>query len=175
MSIYKKYNYEYLKNKTTLFENSLYFPKGCRVIIYNKTIDDNLFYFIQTVLYCKDEDMLLYNYNDYKKLNRNEIDKLNEYVLRSTRELIYSRIRSFFNYITEETILYIGLVSLLLSCKIILGYDQCDIRDGIHICNEWLDGDRYELKLLNKLEIDLLKFSNFHIAPKMRKRLGDLP
>ena len=175
MSIYKKYNYEYLKNKTTLFENRLYFPKGCRIIIYNKTIDDNLFYFIQTVLYCEDRDMLLYNYNDYKKLNKKEIDKLNECVLRSTRELIYSRIRSFFNYITEETILYIGLVSLLLSCKIILGYDQCNISDGLHICNEWLDGNRYELKLLNKLEIDLLKFSNFHIAPKMRRRLGDLP
>ena len=35
-SIFKKYNYNYLKNNTTLFENSLYFPKGCKIDTFNE-------------------------------------------------------------------------------------------------------------------------------------------
>lgn len=175
MSIYKKYNYGYLKNKTTLFENGLYFPKGCHIKTYNEELNENLFFFIESILYCEDENMLLYDYNDYKKLSKKEIDELNDYIIRSTRELIYTRIRSFYNYITEEALTYMGIVALELSCKIILGYDQSDIKDIMYICNEWLDENYNCIKLLNKFEIDLLKFSNYHIAPKMRKRLGDLP
>ena len=175
MSIYKKYNYRYLKNKTTLFENRLYFPKGCHIKTYNEELNENLFFFIESILYCEDENMLLYDYNDYKKLSKKEIDELNDYIIRSTRELIYTRIKSFYNYITEEALTYMGVVALELSCKIILGYDQSDIKDIMYICNEWLDENYNCIKLLNKFEIDLLKFSNYHIAPKMRKRLGDLP
>ena len=173
-SIFKKYNYNYLKNNTTLFENKLYFPKGCKIDIFNKEMNENLLFFIQTVIFCRDDDMIFYDKKELDILEEKDIEKLDNLVLRCTKELIYNRIRSFYNYVTDESILHLSLVAVELAFKIILGYDHSNIEDSLHICNEWLDGDNYDLKLLNKFEIDLLKFSNFHVAPKVRKRVGDL-
>lgn len=173
-SIFKKYSYDYLKNNTTLFENKLYFPKGCKIDIFNKEMNENLLFFIQTIIFCRDDDMIFYDKKELDILEENEIEKLDDLVLRCAKELIYNRIRSFYNYVTDESILYLSVVAVELAFKIILGYDHSNIEDSLHICNEWLDGDNNDLKVLNKFEIDLLKFSNFHVAPKVRKRVGDL-
>ena len=173
-SIFKKYSYDYLKNNTTLFENRLYFPKGCRIYTYNEEMNENLLFFIQTIILCRDEDMIFYDKKELDILEEKEVEKLDNLVLRCTKELIYNRIRSFYNYVTDESILYLSVVAVELAFKIILGYDHSNIEDSLHICNEWLDGDNNDLKVLNKFEIDLLKFSNFHVAPKVRKRVGDL-
>ena len=74
-----------------------------------------IYYFLfKPVIFCRDEDMIFYDKKELDILEEKDIKKLDDLVLRCAKELIYNRIRSFYNYITDESILHLSIVAVEL-------------------------------------------------------------
>jgi hypothetical protein len=140
-------------------------------VTYSKKLDKILFDWIQEVIEESLEQNTYFIKNGY---SQDELEKINEWIMRCTKEMTYNVIRSHYNFVHPKNVLKpLALACLGLSYKILFGYDSC-YDDVIDMSNQYQKGDEESKKRLQKLELDVFKKEGYNIAKKTRKRIGDI-
>lgn len=171
MSIFKRYSRDVIKQNNDIFNNELHFPTKSNIVTYTKKLDKNLFDWIQEVIEGSLKKNTYFINNGYSE---DELKKINEWLIRCTKEMTYNVIRSHYNFVHPDEVLQpTALACLGLSYKILFGYDSC-FDDVIDVSNQLQDGDEETKKRLQKLELDIFKKEDYHVAKKTRRRIGDI-
>ena len=209
MSIFKKYNIKILKNLSDS-QRELYFPYN-KPLQFNKVLQNivlkRLDYYIQVVnrnreAYDKGEINCKYTYSslilDWTNIDKNDYYILIQYCKRCSIELIYNTIRKNYNYCSIARLDYIILTSLILSMKILFGFDGMVFLNYLftkfyyyingssfeiiikkesslyfNYCNHKL-GSSILRDIYIKMEMDIFKNENYNVCRKVRLRIGDI-
>ena len=170
MSIFKRYSRDVIKQNNDIFNDGLYFPTKSNIVTYTKKLDKILFDWIQEVIERSLKKNTYFINNGYSE---DELKKINEWVIRCTKEMIYNVIRSHYNFVHPKVLRAIGLTCLGLSYKILFGYDSC-YNDVIDVSNQYQKGGEESKKRLQKLELNVFKKEGYNVAKKTRRRIGDI-
>jgi hypothetical protein len=159
--------------KTGVFSNRLYFPEGAENIeVYNKTTDQKAMTLVHTII---PELLGVWVYpipfqNQTKEEREDVRDKFSQYITRCTKEILYDKIRSSYNFVYSPRLTCLVGACLVVAAKVILQHDALYGGNLTKWVSEQLGCDA---ETMVRMEMDILSTTNYQGCFETRRRLGD--